>query len=79
MFLLNQFLSLDIAHAMNASNTVTIEISVTIPLSLAELKMLMFVPNREDSAGFREASLLLYTANSLLEDGGDLSWGRLRI
>lgn len=35
------------------------------------------IPDGQDTAGLGEASLLLDTADSLLEDRGDLSWGGL--
>lgn len=35
------------------------------------------IPDGEDTAGLSETRLLLDTANSLLEDGRDLSWGCL--
>ena len=37
------------------------------------------VPDREDTAGLGETSLLLHTADPLLEDGGDLGRGGLSI
>ena len=40
---------------------------------------MVFVPDGEDTAGLGEASLLLDTADSLLEDGGDLSRGGLGV
>lgn len=37
------------------------------------------IPDGQDTAGLGEASLLLDTADSLLEDRGDLSWGGLSL
>ena len=37
------------------------------------------VPDGEDATGLGKARLLLDTANPLLQDGGHLGWGSLRI
>lgn len=41
--------------------------------------MLFHIPDGQDTAGLGEASLLLNTADPLLEDRGNLSWGGLGV
>jgi len=74
--ILDKLLSLDIAHAVHTRNTVTFN-----AVSLLSIFRIVFhlVPDREDTAGLGETSLLLHTADPLLEDGGDLGRGGLSI
>ncbi len=39
--------------------------------------MFVDIPDRQDTTGLGKSSLLLDTADALLEDRGDLSWGSL--
>ena len=88
--LLDELLSLDVGHAVDTGDTITNPLSAICSSSLtpfvycASLNIaiscvvgIVDIPDGQDTAGLGEASLLLDTADSLLEDRGDLSWGGL--
>lgn len=77
---LNQFLGLDIFHAIYTRDTITLRrVSFFFFCDAIESPILSpsFLPDCEDSASLGQSSVFLYTTNLLLEDGGDL--GRLRL
>lgn len=75
---LDELLGLDIVHAVNTGNTVTV-ILVSPSASISICVLQSSVPDGEDTAGLSEAVLLLDATDPLLEDGGDLGGGGLRI
>jgi hypothetical protein len=74
---LDKLLGLDIVHAMDTGDT------VTMPSSAIALPIIIFhcqrVPNREDTTSLGQAGLLGDTADPLLEDGRDFGRGGLAL
>ena len=69
---LDQLLGLDIAHAMDTGNTITINESASgLKSSLAAfIGVVSCIPNGQDAASLRETCLLRDTTDALFKDGG---------
>lgn len=70
--LLDQFLGLDIVHAMDTSNTVTVASAVCLFSDIS-------IPNRENTTSLGETGIFLNSSNALLKDRRDLSRGCFRV
>ena len=71
LYVLDQLLSLDIAHAIDTCNTVTF--ARISHCTMCRYQLCSIVPDSEDTASLGETGLLLHATDSLLEDGRDLS------
>lgn len=78
MYVLDKLLGLDIVHAMDTGDTVTVS-SSAISWSISLPTSLYSVPDREHTASLGQAGLLSDTADSLLEDGRDFGRGGLAL
>lgn len=74
---LDELLSLDVGHTVNTGDTITVEYASAPIVFFPDIVIVVDVPDGEDTAGLGETGLLLDTADSLLEDGRDLSGGGL--
>ena len=77
MDVLDELLSLDVAHAVNTGDTITVEYASVPVVFFPDIVVVVDIPDGEDTAGLGETGLLLDTADSLLENGRDLSGGGL--
>jgi len=68
--ILDKLLSLDIAHTVDTSNTVTIRQCQSNP----HMFIVYALPDRKNATSLGKGRLFLHTTNALLENGGDLGW-----
>lgn len=73
---LDELLGLDIAHTVDTSDTITKHRSLA-PTCLVVPAQQACIPDGENTSSLGEAGLLLYTADPLFKDGGDLGRGSL--
>lgn len=79
---LDELLSLDVVHAVDTGDTVTVVSSSADCVSCNSRDgalMRCSVPDGEDTTGLGEGVLLLDATDALLQDGGDLGGGGLSI
>ena len=75
---LDKFLSLDVVHAMNTRDTISVEPQLDQNLCPTK-SCCRHIPDRQYTSGLGETGFLLYTSNSLLQDRRDLCWGGFRV
>jgi len=73
---LNELLSLDVAHTVDTGDTISVKPKSQPPSILFPCLFLfsIIVPNGKNTTSLGERSLLLNTTDALLEDGRNLSW-----